>query len=422
MTARLLVALLVLAPGTGLARWYDSETGRFLSEDEIPASAKLATPNALEPWAYANGNPLRFTDPDGRIGTADEFDWAASQGKAWAEVSRTAEEGNQVSKALVATYGVVGGGAVAATVGLVCTAAAPVCIAGGWAAAGGALTSGQPTLVAVGDQIESCRDYEHRYGECGFNLGGAVVGATSGVYALSRSNLGRAAVLRSYFAFAPMEVEGAQSSAFARFFRAAQVPNATGPLTSLEGAYSSLAGPTAGFKQLANFEQWLASQRALSGIGDAYAELAGLELPELGAGIHWEVGAGDAGRHADFQGPWRAAPTKNFDWTEYLEEQIGPAPPMPRPHGHHVLFKKGIGPAQQALVEEGQTILRRRAGIDPIWGLQNLTFAPNIAGQHDFEALEAVVVRLRALDAANAPPEEFARLMREMAEIAAARR
>jgi RHS repeat-associated protein len=46
-------------------RWYSSQLGRFLSED--PLMGSLATPSALHPWGYANGNPTRYVDPDGRI-------------------------------------------------------------------------------------------------------------------------------------------------------------------------------------------------------------------------------------------------------------------------------------------------------------------------------------------------------------------
>ncbi|MCP3060238.1 DUF6531 domain-containing protein [Myxococcus sp. K38C18041901] len=49
-------------------RWLDTHTGRFLSEDPVGAGAYLGTPNGLNPWAYANGNPTRYTDPDGRQG------------------------------------------------------------------------------------------------------------------------------------------------------------------------------------------------------------------------------------------------------------------------------------------------------------------------------------------------------------------
>ncbi|RJS18828.1 hypothetical protein DRW03_24520 [Corallococcus sp. H22C18031201] len=47
-------------------RWYDSATGRFLSEDPVGAAAYLVMPTSMQLWLYANGNPLRYTDSDGR--------------------------------------------------------------------------------------------------------------------------------------------------------------------------------------------------------------------------------------------------------------------------------------------------------------------------------------------------------------------
>ena len=41
------------------ARWYDPEVGRFLTQDPVK--------DGLNWYAYCNNNPLRFTDPDGRI-------------------------------------------------------------------------------------------------------------------------------------------------------------------------------------------------------------------------------------------------------------------------------------------------------------------------------------------------------------------
>lgn len=49
-------------------RWFNTGTGRFLSEDPVGAAAFLATPQGLNPWLYANGNPTKYTDPDGRFG------------------------------------------------------------------------------------------------------------------------------------------------------------------------------------------------------------------------------------------------------------------------------------------------------------------------------------------------------------------
>ncbi|MBJ6764140.1 hypothetical protein JGU66_25480 [Myxococcaceae bacterium JPH2] len=47
-------------------RWYNSTTGRFLSEDPVGAGSYLGIPTGIQTWLYANGNPLRYTDPDGQ--------------------------------------------------------------------------------------------------------------------------------------------------------------------------------------------------------------------------------------------------------------------------------------------------------------------------------------------------------------------
>ena len=70
---------------------------------------------------------------------------------------------------------------------------------------------------------------------------------------------------------------------------------------------------------------------------------------------------------------------------------------MVRPHRHHIVFKKGIGDRQQALVREGQEILQQ-FGIDPINGAENITIAPNVKGQHTYEALEPLVRALKDAD------------------------
>lgn len=94
---------------------------------------------------------------------------------------------------------------------------------------------------------------------------------------------------------------------------------------------------------------------------------------------------------------------------------------MPRPHDHHILFKKGIGKTQQELVQEGQAILRKH-GIDPIKGSENLIKAPNIKGQHTLENLEEVVQRLKDVDAAGAMREDIIDVLTEMGKKAARRR
>ncbi len=48
-------------------RWYAPQLGRFLSQDSL--SGDRSMPAGLHPWAYANGNPTRYVDSDGRLAT-----------------------------------------------------------------------------------------------------------------------------------------------------------------------------------------------------------------------------------------------------------------------------------------------------------------------------------------------------------------
>ena len=92
---------------------------------------------------------------------------------------------------------------------------------------------------------------------------------------------------------------------------------------------------------------------------------------------------------------------------------------MVRPHAHHGVFKKGMPGRQAELVEEAQDIVRRRAGVDPIWGLSNLGWAPNKG--HTTAAMQDILQRLRSLDEAGGAPEEFGALLRTFLTEAARR-
>jgi hypothetical protein len=103
----------------------------------------------------------------------------------------------------------------------------------------------------------------------------------------------------------------------------------------------------------------------------------------------------------------------------YLRGLIG-APPkrMIDPHAHHILFKKGLGEEQQELVEMGQSILKK-VGIDPVYGKENLVWAPwRVHGQHDIQALRKVVDKLQELDDLGASYEDFVDALRKLGRIA----
>jgi hypothetical protein len=114
---------------------------------------------------------------------------------------------------------------------------------------------------------------------------------------------------------------------------------------------------------------------------------------------------------------------QNFKFNKYLRKEVGDPPAdMVNPHAHHILFKEGLGPAQKALVKEGQALLRRY-GIDPIWGLENLVWAPNrIVGQHDIEALRKVVEKLKLVEDFGGSYNDIVEALEVLGEIAAERR
>jgi len=112
----------------------------------------------------------------------------------------------------------------------------------------------------------------------------------------------------------------------------------------------------------------------------------------------------------------------NFRWGQYLKGKIGgPPSDMVNPHAHHILFKSGNGAKQKGLVDEGQEILRKH-GIDPIYGTENLTWAPNVAGQHTANSLENVVDTLRAVDQAGGDQSDIVAALQQLGKAAADRK
>jgi len=114
---------------------------------------------------------------------------------------------------------------------------------------------------------------------------------------------------------------------------------------------------------------------------------------------------------------------KTFDFGTYLKSTAGDPPiGMPDPHAHHVLFKKGLGEKQQALVVEGQDLLRKYE-IDPILGSENLVWAPNrIKGQHDIKALQQVTDTLKMTDEMIGTREAMIDALNDLGTTAANRR
>jgi hypothetical protein len=110
-------------------------------------------------------------------------------------------------------------------------------------------------------------------------------------------------------------------------------------------------------------------------------------------------------------------------WGSYLTRMKGPPPEgMIDPHAHHVVFQTGNGAAQQALVVEGQGILRA-AGIDPISGPENLVWAPmRVNGQHGQPALNQVVTELREAQQLGLGRDALVDILTRNGKLAAARK
>lgn len=105
-----------------------------------------------------------------------------------------------------------------------------------------------------------------------------------------------------------------------------------------------------------------------------------------------------------------------------LTSAVGPAPVgMFDPHAHHILFYRGNGGAQRELVAEGQAILRS-VGIDPIFGTENLVWAPNhVTDQHAIDALQPVVDTLRKVLDQGGGYQEIVEALKTLGQVAARR-
>lgn len=116
------------------------------------------------------------------------------------------------------------------------------------------------------------------------------------------------------------------------------------------------------------------------------------------------------------------AAMKKVDFGKYLRTIVGEPPAnMTNPHAHHILFKTGSGEAQQALVKEGQEILRRY-GIDPVVGPENLVWAPNaVTGQHDKVAIQYVVDKLKAVEVDGGDYDDMVEMLKVLGQTAAER-
>ena len=136
-----------LADPSGLlylrARWYDPQTGRFLTTD--PVEGDPTSPVSLNAYMYGAANPVRFTDPSGKCPSC--MSWLLNQ---VAQINANA----QSSDPFIANYarveialGFVAGGAL-----LVAGGAAAVA-AGGGAAAGVTAAAAASTVGSAAESI-----------------------------------------------------------------------------------------------------------------------------------------------------------------------------------------------------------------------------------------------------------------------------
>jgi RHS repeat-associated protein len=77
------------------ARHYDPLIGRFLSID--PSGFSESNPHSFNRYAYANNNPLKFTDPDGRFAQAIAVGGAILVGGAIVYATTTSEQRQEIA-------------------------------------------------------------------------------------------------------------------------------------------------------------------------------------------------------------------------------------------------------------------------------------------------------------------------------------
>jgi len=376
-----------------VARFYRPGTGRFLSQD--PWEGDVKNPASLNPYIYGYGNPGSFIDPDGRcpIPSLCAYGFARNDEERLGALRSFANSDPTTGR-------VVGVGA---------------------RLAGPVIAANTARLAIEGDPAARTRVSEFVGAAGEFIKQRLTTLATQGAAELVRQDvvtLGTG-IGESY---AEAETAGDRGDyvgqGMAGFDTAAQV---------------AAAVPAAGAPVLLRMGRGNVARVQVPGTKPT--QLA--EAPDGSVGVRFYDVDGEAGigqiehplaqpsRHGDFHGPWREVPDDNFSWKAYLERESGSTAPagMPDPHAHHVLQKRGRPGVQRDLVLEGQDLLQRRAGIDPVYGLENLVWAPNrVAGQHSTETLRRVVGKVRELDSANATPQDFLKALEVLGKEAADRR
>ena len=101
------------------------------------------------------------------------------------------------------------------------------------------------------------------------------------------------------------------------------------------------------------------------------------------------------------------------DWKKYYEQISGTTFPGPPYHAHHLVEKRGGG----EFGEINREILSE-VGIDPFLARENLTWAPNVTGQHGADAQNELTERLLPV---RGDKNRIIQVLKDWAEIARAR-
>lgn len=101
------LSAVAVSVGVSEGGWYDSDVGRFISED--PLWGTVWDPQQLNRFAYARNNPFRFVDPTGKESFDDLMD---PDGSEYSYIQETGElrYGDSVSEENLNAGRVVGGG------------------------------------------------------------------------------------------------------------------------------------------------------------------------------------------------------------------------------------------------------------------------------------------------------------------------
>ncbi len=406
------------------ARYYDAKLGVFLSRDTFEGSLDNAP--SLHRYAYAHANPLIYIDPSGRFVTVPAAAVGAVVGGVFGflgSLAVQAYKGEELDFNKAALHGV--GGAVSGFIGGL-TVGASLWVEGA-AVATGAAVGGMTSRALTGEAITGSG--------VAFDVAVAVAtfGVVKGVSSLSANGQMSAALKEVEKEWA----DGALKSTVAVTAKEASETAATQLAAAKPtGGQASLGAQAV--EQAERAEARLAAERppleapTTSAEEQAFRELgsgSGMpprspDMPEwMETGATSRAGsqtAEEAGRHGDFHGPWRPLPERQ-NWGDYLRRLSGTSPPqgMSNPHAHHVVFKEGAPGAQRSAVELAQEILKKRAGIDPIWDQANLAWAPNKG--HTTAIAQDTLSRLRVFDAADATPDEFRSLLEVLGMEAAKR-